>query len=81
MKISSQQEILSRYKVPWEAPQNQFVCPCHASAFDARGDVLNPPAPRALDLFPVIIEAGLVKVKRILLNDVQNNIKYHYFYL
>lgn len=48
--------------VPWEQPDNQFLCPCHASAFDARGDVLNPPAPRALDLFPVIIEDGVVKV-------------------
>jgi cytochrome b6-f complex iron-sulfur subunit len=48
--------------VPWEQPDNQFMCPCHASAFDAKGDVLNPPAPRALDLFPVIIEDGLVKV-------------------
>lgn len=48
--------------VPWEQPDRQFVCPCHASAFDARGEVLNPPAPRPLDLFPVIIEAGLVKV-------------------
>jgi cytochrome b6-f complex iron-sulfur subunit len=48
--------------VPWEQPDNQFLCPCHASAFDARGDVLNPPAPRALDLFPVIIEDGMVKV-------------------
>jgi cytochrome b6-f complex iron-sulfur subunit len=48
--------------VPWEQNQNEFVCPCHASAFDQRGDVLNPPAPRALDLFPVIIEEGIVKV-------------------
>lgn len=48
--------------VPWEANQRQFVCPCHASAFDAKGDVLNPPAPRAMDLFPVIIEDGVVKV-------------------
>jgi cytochrome b6-f complex iron-sulfur subunit len=48
--------------VPWEQNQNEFVCPCHASAFDRRGDVLNPPAPRALDLFPVIIEEGIVKV-------------------
>ncbi len=48
--------------VPWEQNRRQFTCPCHASAFDARGDVLNPPAPRALDLFPVIIEAGVVKV-------------------
>lgn len=48
--------------VPWEQTDNQFLCPCHASAFDARGDVLNPPAPRALDLFPVTIEDGIVKV-------------------
>jgi cytochrome b6-f complex iron-sulfur subunit len=48
--------------VPWEAAQGEFMCPCHASAFDAKGEVLNPPAPRALDLFPVIIEDGLVKV-------------------
>lgn len=48
--------------VPWEPASNQFMCPCHASAFDARGNVLNPPAPRALDLFPVTIEEGLVKV-------------------
>jgi cytochrome b6-f complex iron-sulfur subunit len=48
--------------VPWEQGDNQFLCPCHASVFDARGDVLNPPAPRALDLFPVIIEDGVVKV-------------------
>ena len=26
------------------------------------GDVLNPPAPRPLDLFPITIEDGLVKV-------------------
>jgi cytochrome b6-f complex iron-sulfur subunit len=48
--------------VPWEQAQHQFICPCHASAFDAKGDVLNPPAPRAMDLFPVIIEDGTVKV-------------------
>lgn len=48
--------------VPWDAPKGQFLCPCHASAFDARGEVLNPPAPRALDLFQVIIEGGQVKV-------------------
>ena len=48
--------------VPWDQPHNEFMCPCHASAFDAKGNVLNPPAPRALDLFPVFIEDGLVKV-------------------
>ncbi|HEY5657887.1 MAG TPA: Rieske 2Fe-2S domain-containing protein, partial [Myxococcota bacterium] len=42
--------------------EQRFACPCHGSAFDVRGDVLNPPAPRALDLFPVRIENGVVKV-------------------
>jgi cytochrome b6-f complex iron-sulfur subunit len=48
--------------VPWDAEQNRFACPCHASVFDMRGDVVSAPAPRPLDLFPVGIENGLVKV-------------------
>jgi cytochrome b6-f complex iron-sulfur subunit len=48
--------------VPWDAQANRFVCPCHASAYDITGDVLSPPAPRALDLFAVRIENGIVKV-------------------
>jgi cytochrome b6-f complex iron-sulfur subunit len=48
--------------VPWNAEQQRFACPCHASAFDIRGDVVNAPAPRPLDLFPVAIENGTVKV-------------------
>jgi cytochrome b6-f complex iron-sulfur subunit len=48
--------------VPWSEKDRRFPCPCHASAFDVRGDVLSPPAQRALDLFPVTIEAGIVKV-------------------
>jgi cytochrome b6-f complex iron-sulfur subunit len=48
--------------VPWDEASGRFACPCHASAFDLRGDVLAPPAPRPLDLFPVRIENGIVKV-------------------
>jgi cytochrome b6-f complex iron-sulfur subunit len=48
--------------VPWSDEAQRFVCPCHASSFDVRGDVLSPPAPRALDLFPVRIENDIVKV-------------------
>ena len=48
--------------VPWVAEQDRFICPCHASAFDAKGVVENPPAPRPLDLFAVRIENGIVKV-------------------
>lgn len=48
--------------VPWIAEEGRFVCPCHSSEYDIRGDVLSPPAPRALDLHPVRIENGIVKV-------------------
>lgn len=48
--------------VPWVAEENRFVCPCHASAFDIRGDVIDPPAPRAMDLFDVNIENGMIRV-------------------
>jgi cytochrome b6-f complex iron-sulfur subunit len=48
--------------VPWSEKERAFPCPCHASRFDERGDVLSPPATRALDLFPVVIEGGIVKV-------------------
>jgi cytochrome b6-f complex iron-sulfur subunit len=48
--------------VPWVAKENKFVCPCHASAFDISGNVISPPAPRALDIYAVIIENDMVKV-------------------
>lgn len=48
--------------VPWDEASGKFACPCHASAFDLRGNVLAPPAPRPLDLFAVRIENGIVKV-------------------
>jgi cytochrome b6-f complex iron-sulfur subunit len=48
--------------VSWEDNKNRFICPCHSSAFDISGEVLNPPAARALDYYPVLIENGVVKV-------------------
>ncbi|MDH3613869.1 MAG: Rieske (2Fe-2S) protein [Gammaproteobacteria bacterium] len=48
--------------VPWIADEQRFTCPCHASAFDIRGDVLSAPAARALELFAVRIDNGIVKV-------------------
>ena len=48
--------------VPWVEEEKKFICPCHASAFDIRGEVVSPPAPRALDTFPVRIEGEVVKV-------------------
>lgn len=48
--------------VPWIEADRQFACPCHASVFDITGEVLSPPADRALDMFAVRIENGIVKV-------------------
>jgi cytochrome b6-f complex iron-sulfur subunit len=48
--------------VPWSTEEQRFTCPCHSSTYDIRGDVLSPPAPRALDLYPVRIENQIVKV-------------------
>jgi len=48
--------------VPWNADEQKFVCPCHSSAFDIRGDVLRLPAVRALELFAVRIDNGIVTV-------------------
>lgn len=42
--------------VPWEQAEGKFVCPCHASAFESDGEVLNAPAPRPLDRFPITID-------------------------
>ena len=48
--------------IPWLAEENKFACPCHASAFDITGNVISPPAHRALDRYPVTIENNVVKV-------------------
>ena len=48
--------------VPWVEKETQFACPCHASAFDITGEVINSPAPRPLDIYPIFIENNVVKV-------------------
>ena len=39
-----------------QANDKGFECPCHASSFDKYGEVLSPPATRALDLFPISLD-------------------------
>jgi cytochrome b6-f complex iron-sulfur subunit len=48
--------------VPWVEKEMRFTCPCHASAFDITGSVINSPAPRPLDIYPIVIENNVVKV-------------------
>ncbi len=48
--------------VGWNKTEDKFICPCHSSVFEINGNVASPPAPRALDLLPVVIENGIVKI-------------------
>jgi len=48
--------------VPWVSSENKFICPCHSSEFDIRGNVINPPAPRALDIYLINIRNNVLTV-------------------
>ena len=49
--------------VGWEKDRHVFACPCHGSIFSQDGSVANPPAPRPLDAFPIIIgDDGQIQV-------------------
>ena len=48
--------------VPWVAQESRFACPCHGSAFDITGNIIESPAPRALDMYLLFIENDIVKV-------------------
>ncbi len=55
--------------VQYKSKENKFLCPCHASAFDKTGNVLAPPATRALDILPITIDNGVIMV------DISNPVK------
>lgn len=59
--------------VPWNDEKQVFLCPCHASTFDIRGEVLSPPASRAMALYRVVLENNRIKV------DTRDIIKRHKF--
>ena len=48
--------------VPWVEKEMKFACPCHGSTFDITGNVIDAPAPRALDIYPITIEDNIIKV-------------------
>ena len=48
--------------VPWVEKEMKFACPCHGSAFDITGNVIEAPAPRALNIYPITIENKMIKV-------------------
>jgi menaquinol-cytochrome c reductase iron-sulfur subunit len=42
----------------WDAQQDHFVCPCHASVFSVEGKVLSGPAPRPLDRYVTRLDSN-----------------------
>lgn len=43
----------------WEAQENRFKCPCHASQFTREGHYIEGPAPRSLDQFVIeVVQEG-----------------------
>jgi cytochrome b6-f complex iron-sulfur subunit len=48
--------------VPWVPEEMRFACPCHGSRFDITGNVMDAPAPRPLDIYPISIENKIIKV-------------------
>jgi cytochrome b6-f complex iron-sulfur subunit len=48
--------------IPWVEKKMKFACPCHGSAFDITGNIIEAPAPRALDIYPMTIENNIIKV-------------------
>jgi len=57
--------------VPWKpedpsmdslAAKGRFNCPCHGSIYDRYGNIIQGPAPRPMDVFPVTIRDGKVYI-------------------
>jgi cytochrome b6-f complex iron-sulfur subunit len=46
--------------VPWDAGANKFICPCHASQYDAQGGLLRGPAPLPLALVKAEVQDNKV---------------------
>ncbi|CAM6098914.1 unnamed protein product [Calypogeia fissa] len=46
--------------VPWNGPENKFICPCHGSQYNNQGRVVRGPAPLSLALAHVDINEDKV---------------------
>jgi cytochrome b6-f complex iron-sulfur subunit len=48
--------------VQWEKDKQDFLCPCHAGYFNADGEVVSGPPPRALERLPFTVTNGIVTI-------------------
>jgi cytochrome b6-f complex iron-sulfur subunit len=48
--------------VPWNEDAGQWICPCHGSVYNRFGERVAGPAPRPLDLMPMVVEGSNVIV-------------------
>ncbi|MDX1701533.1 MAG: Rieske (2Fe-2S) protein [Melioribacteraceae bacterium] len=46
----------------WDDKEKEFICPCHSSKFNLTGEVVSPPAPRALDFYSVKLINGKLSI-------------------
>jgi menaquinol-cytochrome c reductase iron-sulfur subunit len=49
--------------INWHPDRGQFNCPCHGGSFDARGQLVSGPPPRAMDPLDFEIRQGRVWVR------------------
>lgn len=49
--------------VPWVEEQKKFICPCHKGMFSLDGKLLSGPPPRNMDVLPMRVENGVVKIQ------------------
>jgi cytochrome b6-f complex iron-sulfur subunit len=48
--------------VPYEEGSDEFHCPCHGSVYNRVGERIAGPAPRPLDLMPIIVDGDTISV-------------------
>lgn len=49
--------------IDWDKDSGRFVCPCHDSYFDIKGEIISGPSPRRMDTLETDIKQGKLFVR------------------